>query len=202
MNKYLNKKTLTIFSLITGVILIISLFYKPAAPTPELLLSSPTQNSQKVSLTDPLQLKFDQKIDESLLSITSDPQESWTIQTSGDGSLVTLRSKQYLRVETKYTLHITYSGRPIYTLNFKTIPQQGDPRYTQEVLQEMDRDYPLSTKLPYNTESYRVVYSSPMTLEITLKNDDISSTDAISEIKSWVTKNGGDSLSHKYVIAP
>ncbi len=67
---------------------------------------------------------------------------------------------------------------------------------------ELARDYPLAQKLPYSTPDYRVVYSSPMTLEITLKNSNLTSVEVIDEIKSWVTKNGGDVANHKYVIAP
>lgn len=200
MNILKHKKFLVIFTVITIGVFIASLIYRPQAPEPELLMSIPTQNAQKVSLTNPIQLKFDQKIDPSLLAINSEPSEVWSTQIEGDGSLLTLKSKQLLRVETKYSLHIAYQNQPLYTLNFKTLPQQGDPRYTQEVLLEMDRDYPLSTKLPYTTNSYRVVYSAPMTLEISLKNTDLSSADAISEIKSWVTKNGGDSMAHKYIV--
>lgn len=200
MKKFLNKKILIILSIITLIILIFSLFYKSKLPSPQLLSSSPTSNSQRVSLTGSIQLKFDQNIDLARLTVTSNPPEDWSIQSGDDNSLIILRSKQYLRVETEYFLSILYDKQLISTLNFRTTPQQGDPRYTQQVLQEMARDYPLSVKLPYSTSQYRVVYSAPLTLEITIKNPNLTSAQAISEIKSWVTSVGGDAGAHKYVI--
>lgn len=200
MKKYLNRKNIIIFSIVTLIALIFSLFYKPKPPLPQLISSSPISNAQRVSLTDSIQLKFDQDIDSTRLVIKSSPPEDWSIQVGNDNSTIILKSKKYLQVETSYSLSILYGDKSVSTLNFKTIPQQGDPRYTQGVLKEMDRDYPLAVKLPYNTPSYRVVYSAPLTLEITLKNQNISSATAIGDIKAWVTQNGGDASSHKYVI--
>ena len=201
MKKILNKKFIIFLSIISLTFLIFSLIYKPQTPSPQLLISSPTQNARSSSLTDPIQLKFDQPIDPSLLTISSIPAESWSIESGLDNNSITLKSKQYLRVDTNYSLSIVYKNIQITTLNFKTMTQQGDPRYTQEVLSELERDYPLAAKTPLTTSQYRVVYSSPMTLEITLKNSNLTSAEVIDEVKSWVTKNGGDSIAHKYVIA-
>ncbi len=201
MKKFLTKKNIIILAIIAIVFLIFSLFYKPAEPLPQITSTIPAQNSQKVSLTAPVRLKFDQKIDPSLITITSTPTEEWSIQNSEDMSIIYLKSKQYFHVGTEYSLSVSYNNQPISTLNFKTIAQQGDPRYTQEVLREMDRDYPLATKLPYNTDLYRVVYSAPMVLEITIKNPNITPEKAFSEIRAWVTSVGGDANAHKYVVS-
>jgi hypothetical protein len=200
MKNILNKKYIIILAVIAIVFLIFSLFYKPKQTLPQLLLSSPTEGSTRASLTGPIQLKFDKEIDPTLLTITSSPIEEWNTQSSDNKFVILLKSKQYLHVETKYILNISYNKQPIATLNFKTIAQQGDPRYTQEVLNEMDRDYPIAVKLPYNTDLYRVVYSAPMILEITIKNENILPEKAFSEIRAWVTSVGGDPDAHKYVI--
>jgi hypothetical protein len=201
MKKLLNKKVLIILSIVTLLFLIFSLFYKPRPPLPKLLSSLPTQGSQKVLVTDVIQLKFDEGVDPSLLTANSNPPEDWSLQTGNDSTIAVAKSKQLLRVETAYSLSILYGGQLVSTLNFKTIPQQGDPRYTQQVIQEMARDYPLAKFIPYDTPLYRVVYSAPMTLEITLKSPTISRAQAISDIKSWVTSIGGDASAHQYVIA-
>lgn len=201
MKNLLNKKNIIILAVIAVVFLIFSLFYKPKQPLPQLLLSSPTEGSARASLTDPIQLKFDQELDLTLLTVTSTPIEEWSIQPGDNKFVVILKSKQYLHVETKYALNINYNKQPITTLNFKTIAQQGDPRYTQEVLNEMARDYPIAVKLPYSTDLYRVVYSAPMILEITIKNENILPEKAFSEIRAWVTSVGGDADAHKYVIS-
>lgn len=201
MNKFLTPKILITFAIIVFVVLIIALFYKPATPLPQVLSSIPTPNAKKVNLVDPLKIKFDQNVDPSRITITSTPSEEWSITHGDDNSTIILKSKQFLRVETNYSLAILYDAKPISTLNFQTIAQQGDPRYTQGVLQDMARDYPLSTKLPYDTSLYHVVYASPLTLEITIKNKNVSSLKAIDDIKSWVKSLGADPSTHQYAIA-
>jgi len=201
MKKLLNKKNLIVLAIIAIGFFIFSILYKPEPPLPQLLLSSPAEGSARASLTDPIQLKFDQELDPTLITVTSIPIEEWSVQSGDNKFVIILKSKQYLHVETKYILNILYNKQQVSTLNFKTIAQQGDPRYTQEVLKEMDRDYPLATKLPYNTDLYRVVYSAPMTLEISIKNENILPEKAFSEIRAWVTSVGGDASAHKYVIS-
>ncbi len=201
MKKLLSKKYIIVLGVFALLFFIFSLFYKPIKPFPTLLSSLPNQDAQKVSLTDPVRLKFDQAIDPNLLTISSAPAEEWSIQAGDDKSIVVLKSKKYFHVETKYSVSISYKNELITTLNFKTIAQQGDPRYTQEVINEMGRDFPLGKFTPYNTDLYRVVYSGPMILEITIKNPNITPEKAFSEIRTWVTSVGGDSNAHKYVIS-
>jgi len=201
MKKYINTKNLIILSIIAGFFTIISIIYQPKIDPPKLILSSPTQNFQKMSVTEPILLKFDKMVDPSLITIKSTPEEVWQLLNSNDPYTASFKSVQYLHVDTIYSLAIMYEDQLLTTLDFKTIPQQGDPRYTQEVLKEMDRDYPLAQKLPLKTAQYRVVYSSPLTLEITLINPNFTSEEIIEEVKSWVTQNGGDVVVHKFVIA-
>lgn len=196
-----NKKFLLFLGLLTFIVFIFSLFYKPPTPLPAVIQSSPTQNSNKVNYFDTLTLRFNQAIDPSLITISSTPAEDWSID-SVSGDTVSLKSKQYFQVDTSYVVNISYKNQLIYTLSFKTTHQQSDPRYAQEVMNEIKRDYPLAVKTPYETTDYSVAYSKPLTLEITLKNSTIKASDVISEVKSWVTKNGGDSLAHQYTIAP
>ena len=61
----------------------------------------------------------------------------------------------------------------------------------------MARDYPLATKVPYENNDIKIVYSAPMALEITLKNPNLTSAEVIEAVKSWVTQNGGDADAHK-----
>lgn len=201
MKKYINTKNLIILSIITGFFTIISIIYQPKIDPPKLILSSPTQNFQKMSVTEPVLLKFDKMVDPSLITIKSTPEEVWQLLNSNDLNTASFKSVQYLHADTKYSLAIMYEDQLLTNLDFKTIPQQGDPRYTQEVLKEMDRDYPLAQKLPLKTPQYRVVYSSPLTLEITLINPNFTSEEIIEEVKAWVTQNGGDVASHKFTIA-
>lgn len=203
MKKFFNKKTILILLAITLVAVVVSFVYKPVNPLPKVISSSITTNTTKVNYFDPIQLKLDQSISPAKISVKSVPEELWDITSAeGDPTTILLNHTQYFRVNTNYSLTIFYDNQQISVLTFKTAPQQNDPRYVQEVNNEMARDYPLATKVPYETNNYSVVYSLPLTLEITLKNFDLSEDEAIAEVKSWVTKNGGNSAAHKYVITP
>lgn len=196
-----NKKFLIFLGIITLAFFIFSFLYKPPVTIPTVILTFPAQNANKVNYFDPILIKFDATIDPSLVSVTSSPAEDWLINNSSKDS-VELKSKQYFRVDTNYTLNVSYNKTNVYTLNFKTIPQQSDPRYAQEVMNEIERDYPLSTKLPYETDQYSVLYSTPLTLEITLKSEDVDKDMVIAEVRAWVARVGGNVTIHKFVVKP
>ncbi len=199
-NKLINFKTIFVFGIITILLASIAIFYKPKPKLPTVITSIPTNNSAKVNYFDSIGLQFDQVIDSSLFTAQSTPEEVWSIQNV-DTDKISLSSKQYLQVDTQYKLEIFYNKELVHTLNFKTLAQQSDPRYAQEVMNTISRDYPLSTKTPYENSNFKVVYSEPLTLEITLKNKDFLPSDAILETKNWVIENGGDAASHKFTIA-
>lgn len=181
------------------MVLLFSLLYKPAKPLPVVLESKPSSGSTKVNYFDQIFIKLDQIVDQTLIKAVSIPEENWSINT--EGATIVLKSQQFLRVATEYTLNILYQDKTVYSLKFKTLPQQSDPRYAQEVGIEMKKDYPLSAKLPFENSNFYIVYLSPLTIEITIKNSDLSAGEALEEVKSWVTKSGGDVASHKFVIA-
>jgi hypothetical protein len=132
--------------------------------------------------------------------ISSVPEENWNVSQT-DTQTLSLGHSQYLKSNTSYLINIIYKTKPLTSLAFITAGGQADPRYYQQVQADLSSKYPLATYTPYDTPLYRVVYSAPMTLEITLKSPTISRAQAISDIKSWVTSIGGDASSHQYVIA-
>jgi len=202
MNKFLTKKNIVIFAIIAILMFVISIIIKKPPVLPKLISTTPTVNYQQASVTDPIILEFDQPIDPTLVAAVSTPNEIWDISNGVDRNTIVLKSKQYLHADTNYLLNVSYNKEEIISLKFKTIEQQGDPRYTQEVLLEMKRDYPLSTSLPFANSTFRAVYSSPLTLEITIKNPNLTSVEVIEEVKKWVKENGGDPDKHDYKIAP
>ena len=199
MFKFLNKKSIQILAVITFIIFIFAIFYKPPKPLPTVVESIPSSGSTKVNFFDQLYFKFDQDIDVSKLQITSIPEEDW--QLSADKNVLALKSKQYLRVDTDYLLTISYLDKSIYNFKFKTLIQQSDPRYAQEVEVEMKKDYPMSALLPYENSEFYLVYLSPLTVQVKIKNPDLSAGEVLEEVKSWFTQNGGDVAAHKFIIA-
>lgn len=199
--KIFTPKVLIISSFFILVFFLISLFYRPVSPLPLIISSDPANNAQSVISPDTIKLKFDQNLDISLLRVESSPPEDWSIQSGLDPTLVILKSKQYFHADTLYSISLFYNEKQLPPLTFKTIHQQGDPRYTRQVLTDMERDYPLAQKLPLKTPQYRVVYSAPMTLEITILNPNLTSSEVVDDIKTWVIQNGGNAATHKYVVA-
>ena len=198
-NLSLKQRLIIILSVLAlFIIIILTLRQSSPLPIPTMLSSQPTSNSQNASVFSPIKLIFDSPLDPSLISISSTPPEVWTPQVSGNN--LTLTHEQFFHANQEYSVNIYYNDSLLTTLNFKTHAEQNDPRYLQTVQEEMDHDYPLATSFPYETSVLRVVYISPMTLEITLKSDSLTEKEAMSQIKSWVTKNGGDSTTHKYQV--
>ena len=194
-----NKKFLIGLAILALATLIVSLFPK-ASSTPTLITSTPADKATKVSVFEPLSLTYNQNVLPYLFTISSIPEEIWDIKQEVPDSII-LEHKRFLVVNQLYVITIHYDSKLVNTLSFTTKAEQNDPRYLQTIQATMDRDYPLATKLPYNTDLYRVVYSAPMVLEITIKNPNITPEKAFSEIRAWVTSVGGDANAHKYVVS-
>lgn len=195
-----NKKFLLGLSAITLILFIISLFFKPTTPLPEVVKTSPVNRSTKVNYFDSISFTFNQDVDPNLLKLTSIPEEAWVIKPINTRS-VSFSSAQYFQVNTQYSLTLNYNNQPIHTLTFTTLPQQSDPRYVQEVNNELKRDYPLAVKTPLDRPGFSVVYNKPLTLEITLKGGVEERGEIINAVRDWVKENGLDPDSHTYVFA-
>lgn len=195
-----NKKFLLGLSAITLILFIISLFFKPTTPLPEVVKTSPVNRSTKVNYFDSISFTFNQDVDPNLLKLTSIPEEAWVIKPINTRS-VSFSSAQYFQVNTQYSLTLNYNNQPIHTLTFTTLPQQSDPRYVQEVNNELKRDYPLAVKTPLDRPGFSVVYNKPLTLEITLKGGVEERSEIINAVRDWVKENGLDPDSHTYVFA-
>lgn len=193
---------LTVLSLFSIVFIFLSTRKKTVVTTGnvKVVFSVPTDGANGVSVFNPIELKFNQEVDPSLIEVFSDPSETWTVKQTQQGSFE-LNHKSYLRVATKYKLTISYDGKVVDTLNFETVKEQNDPRMLQNYQDEMDKDYPLAKLTPYETPDYRVVYTAPLTLEINIKSL-ISTQAATLKIQSWVRQNGEDPSTHKYIAIP
>jgi hypothetical protein len=200
MQKILSAKFLFALGSLTLLLFLLPFFFKKAPPLPAVVSSSPANNAQAVDYFDDIEFKLDQAVDISSLSLSSIPEESWSIVEEGNNVYVA-KSAQYLKVDTAYVVNLAYQGAPIYALNFKVAPQQSDPRYAQEVVNELERDYPLAAKTPYEEPGFSVVYSAPLTLAITIKNESAARMDIAGTIRDWVEENGLDPDSHSYSFA-
>ncbi|MEI8232386.1 MAG: Ig-like domain-containing protein [bacterium] len=200
MHKILTNKKFLIALAIIAIIALFFSFLPKRVITPTLLSSIPVDKATKVSVFEPLSFTFDQNLLPNLVTINSIPEESWDIEQEGPNKII-LNHKKFLIVNQSYVVSVYYNKKLASTITFTTKAEQNDPRYLQTVQTTMDRDYPIAVKLPYSTDSYRVVYSAPMILEISLKNENITPEKAFSDIRAWVTSVGGDASAHKYIIS-
>ena len=197
---FTNRKFLIGFGIITLLIFIVSLILKPPISLPEVIKTNPIDHSAKVNYFDSVTYVLDQDIDPNFLKLTSVPEEKWSITPKNSREIV-FKSEQYLQVNAQYTLTLNYNDQPINTLVFTTLPQQSDPRYVQEVNNEIKQDYPLAVKTPLERPGFSAVYSKPLTLEITLKNGVEERGEILNTVRDWVKENGLDPNSHTYVFA-
>lgn len=160
--------------------------------------TTPTEGSTNFSVFDPIIVAFDKDVDSSLIAISSDPSEDWTVKNEVR-NIVNLKSRLFLRAGTNYKISISYNGSVIKNLSFSTAQEQNNPRQLQIFQTEIDRDYPAAKLTPYITTDYKVVYIEPLTLEIEIKSN-IQDQDAIFQVKSWLKLNNIDPNSHKYTI--
>ena len=200
-NVLTNKKviiiTLIIITLLTGLVLLTG---KGGIQPPKIITSVPAVGSATGDVFKPIIVQFDVAVLSSDFSVSSSPEEAWTIKQESRDT-ISLVHKQILHPATLYTINLVWQQKPLLPLSFTTQAAQGDPRLVQELTDELNRDYPLARFTPYETPLYRVVYSAPMTFEITLINLNLTSQEAIDEIKEWVASKGGDVDAHKYIMS-
>lgn len=172
---------------------------RPPAP-PVLVSSSPANNALQVGLLDPVIFEFETPVLASDFAIASTPSLSWQVKNQGQYMVVATHSPAFSSA-TRYSLALSWRGASLLTHNLTALQTQEDVVLIQNMKAELARDYPLGQKTPYETTAFRVVYSAPLTLEITLKNTTLSAETALADIRSWVQSNGLDPASHKYVVS-
>lgn len=159
----------------------------------------PAHEAVKVSLLPTLTLTFAEGPGNTPITLQSDPPfESRLIDVKSNALSFTPTTA--LTPNTQYIITVLANGHSIYTFRFTTLTPPTDQVLIDNLHQELKDNYPLSSKTPYTTSNYRVIYSAPLTLEITLKNATLSSAQAVAEVKSWVESQGLDPSSHQYLV--
>lgn len=199
-----SSKQLLIIKILGGLTLItviIAAIIGAQPKIPTITSTTPVQLMQNYPIFNPLIFSFKEPVLVSQTRFTLSPNIPFDLVQTKE-NIITLTPKRPLQPSTRYTVSVFWEDREIYSLDFTTQASQTDAALLESMRVELGRDYPLGQKLPLNTPQYRVVYSAPLTLEITSKNPNLTSEELIDEIKSWVAQNGGDASAHKYVIAP
>lgn len=203
MNDFLKSKYFLIPSIL-GLFFLVFFFWLNKAPQLQhlaLISVVPKNQSTGVDLFLPITLGFNQEVSASDFSISSVPEATWTVEQKLPNTIVAKSNYAY-SPSTNYRLSISHKGQIVDSIGFTTIASQTDQKLLQQIGEEVARDYPLAKITPLKTNSYRVVYSAPLELEITLLSDSITPEQATEEVKSWVIQNGGDAGKHTYKVIP
>jgi len=200
-NFLLNKKFLIFLAILAIGTLLFALLssQKNLHQLPQITSSNPAADSVEADIFTPIIIQFDKSILADDFSLLSSPKESWILKQDTQNSLVISHSLA-LHPSTKYDLTFSWKGDPLPTLSFTTHSSQGDPRLVQTLTQELNRDYPLASLTPHEGFGFSVVYSAPLTLEITITNSLVDQADAIAATKDWVKGQGLVSSTHQYII--
>lgn len=200
----INPKNLKIPLIVSLVLLalvaIVLIFRSSSLKTPTLKSTLPLDDAKNVTLISSVSFVFNEAVLLADFTLSSDPSFNYLLTQPNPETIIASHPLSF-QPSTTYTLTLNWKGRLLTTKQFSTLVAQEDPLLIQNMKDELASDYPLGNSTPYETPSYRVVYSAPLTLAISLKSPGFDQDLAISEIKSWVKSQGGNVDLHKYVIA-
>lgn len=191
-----NKKLFLILGGALLFLIILRIFFSLTKP-PQLIKTNPSHQESGVELNSEIILTFDKDIKKELLTIQTYPPINYLVSISGTTATLTPQ-KSYLP-QTTYSLKIYYKNQHQQNLSFTTQQAQSNPRQIQEIQERVERQYPLATLTPYETQNYSVTYTNPLTLEIEMLSNNISSKEAIQLVKNWVSSQGLDPKTHTYI---
>ncbi|MFH1244553.1 MAG: Ig-like domain-containing protein [bacterium] len=196
MSKYIRLRFLLPLALL--VILVIFFLTRPTS-LPNLTSTSPTDKSIGVALLPEITLRFADDLPDTPITLSSMPEVSYRPTTILARELGFTPSAP-LSPNTTYRLSIQLGGSVLHQFSFTTKVTQTDQVVLDQIHLELKDKYPLAQKTPYSTPEYRVIYSAPLTLEITLKTSALTPAQAISQIQSWVKSQGLDPTTHQFLV--
>lgn len=199
MSQYIRLRFLLPFA---SLAILVIFFLTRSTPLPTLTSTSPTDQSIGVALLPTITLRFTKDLPNSPITLSSVPDALYR-PTAILARELSFTPSTPLSPNTTYRISIQFGESMLHQFSFTTKPTQTDQVVLDQIHLELKDKYPLAQKTPYTTSEYRVIYSAPLTLEITLKNTALTTDQAISQIKSWVKSQGLDPTTHQYkVVAP
>ena len=195
----MNKNTLRlifVLALIAGILWGIKLFLlKPTAP-PQVVFVSPSNHEENISTVSKIKIDFNQPIEKNEINVNLSPSTETLISFENNQKTLTLVPKKPFHSNTTYTIEVfNKNNKPLWRSFFTTEKLQGDPTIPYESEKYTQTNYPLLEFIPYETESFSVTYSQPLTLKVTLKKgtkEIIEST-----VLNWIKSHGIDPSTHK-----
>lgn len=197
MARWLNRKTFLLAALVLGVFLLFRFLPSPLAPT--LTATTPLPQSTNVPLLPTVKLQFDLPISPSDVTLLATPPIEFRLVAATD-QVLSFSPTAPLSPLTRYTLTITTPNPEPFTLIFTTMATQTDSALLDRLHTKLADQYPLAKQTPYTTTLYRVTYSAPLTLKITVTDPSLSDQQAIAQVQAWVKAHQLDPSSHQYAV--
>jgi len=139
------------------------------------------------------------------------------LTTSFTGNRMIIEFKEPLEKSAKYFFEISFAGTTLYSWSYQIkvssvspspspLPSsatpsatvsadgKGDPDAREKISQELDKNYPLTSYLPYENTDFYLNYLSPLTLIVKIKK---GTQEEVSEkVLAWIEEKGIDPATH------
>lgn len=195
----MNQKTkisIIILAILAGALLGLRLLIK--SPNQKVVFVSPENLAANISASSlKMQIDFGLPLaNESQYLINITPEvKTISKKLENNGKSLLLTSEEPLHPNTVYKLEVRDKNKVLWQSSFTTEKLEGDPVIPYEGQKYTQSNYPLLEFIPYETESFSVRYSAPLTLTVTIKKG----TQKIIEplIIDWIKSHGVDPLTHQ-----
>lgn len=196
--KKLTTKIIFILALLAGVVLVLKIISSQNAKSlPQVILVSPQNNEENVSINPKIEIEFDKPANEKKISVTFLPEVEFSQIPAEDKLSLIIQSSFPLNPSTTYNFVIKYGKQTIWQSSFKTIQLEGDASIPIEGQKYTEDNFPLAQYIPYETGKYSVRYSLPLTLKVTIING--IKKEIETEINAWMKSKGVEPKTHQFV---
>jgi len=195
----MNRKTkilIIVLALLAGALLGLRLLIKtPNQKVVYVLAENEATNVSTVSLK--IQIDFEQALSsENQYAFTINPEvKTITKKLENSNKTLQITSEEPLHPNTNYQITIKDKNKILWQSDFTTEVLQGDPTIPYEGQKYTQDNYPLLEFIPYETESFSVRYSAPLTLTITIKKGEQKTIEPL--IIDWIKSHGVDPSTHQ-----
>jgi hypothetical protein len=200
MLKQFSPRQKVLLLILGGLFALLLIFFSQLTPpSPIITKTKPLDKAVDVPLLPTIELHFDRDITLSDITLSVAPFIDLR-STLTSPTTITFVPTSPLTPTTTYVFSVSILDSSPYQFSFTTQSTQTDQALLDRLNSELDRDYPLAAKTPYETPQFRVVYSAPLTLKITLKSSALTPDSATNQVQDWVKARGINPTTHQYIV--
>jgi len=185
-----------VLALIAGILWGIKLFLlKPTIPL-QVVFVSPSNQERNISTTSKIKIDLNQPVKKNEININLSPPTEISISSENNPKTLILVPEKPFYSNTTYTIEVFDKNNKLLWRSFFTTEKlQGNPVIPYESEKYTQTNYPLLEFIPYETESFSVTYSQPLTLKVILKKETKETIEPI--VLDWIKSHNIDPSTHK-----